>query len=568
MLKHPRIRQTGSEAVLVFVMALAFLFVLGPVLSAVADDNLNQKVKSRDTSFYRDFFDSVFYKPFAGFLRMDDMLVRAKVSRREAQDINQFDEVPDSSFFVNRQGREPLSVQAMVQGPSKGPAPDIQGPWTVTKGKVEGVSTGFFIKDQKGDAYLLKFDPKENPEMATAAEIIGHKFFYAFGYNVPEYYLVSFAPEILAPDPKATYYDDNGFKRSLDQAALQELIARIPKFKEGKLRASASKMISGIRKGYMDFDGRRTSDPEDLIPHENRRSIRALRVFGSWLNHYDLRKGNTMDALVEENGKTYIKHYLIDFGSTLGSAAYRPKVPVAGYEHIFDWLEVGMAVPTFKWKEKEWEERWDKANRKVEHPAIGFFDNNNFDPGEWKSQLTYEAFDRLTLGDAFWASKIIMTITDEDIRAVVATGEYSDAQDQELITQVLIVRRDMIGQYWFDRVTPLDEIKLFKTSDNKYEIRFVDLSVKYRFAKAEETTYRYDTVVKNRSKVIRRTGFQEFSSPSLSLDLAGIGPAEHVVVFIEAKRSGKAWNGHPLEVKLVRSESSASWEIAGIDHGI
>jgi hypothetical protein len=43
---------------------------------------------------------------------------------------------------------------------------------------------------------------------------------------------------------------------------------------------------------------RRSQRPR--APHEHRRELRALRVFGAWTNLVDLKAGNTLDALVEE----------------------------------------------------------------------------------------------------------------------------------------------------------------------------------------------------------------------------------------------------------------------------
>lgn len=79
-----------------------------------------------------------------------------------------------------------MSEGELAAGPNKTGAPDPGGPWTVTSAKTEGVTPGFSIKDQNGRRYLLKFDPPSNPEMATAADVMGAKFFYALGYNVPE----------------------------------------------------------------------------------------------------------------------------------------------------------------------------------------------------------------------------------------------------------------------------------------------------------------------------------------------------------------------------------------------
>ena len=44
------------------------------------------------------------------------------------------------------------------------------------------------------------------------------------------------------------------------------------------------------------------------------------RVYAAWLNHDDSRAPNTLDMLVAENGRSYLKHYMFDFGSVLGSA--------------------------------------------------------------------------------------------------------------------------------------------------------------------------------------------------------------------------------------------------------
>ena len=54
------------------------------------------------------------------------------------------------------------------------------------------------------------------------------------------------------------------------------------------------------------------------MPHEHRRELRALRVFGAWTNLTDLKGANTLDTVITENGKTIVKHYLQDVGSTFG----------------------------------------------------------------------------------------------------------------------------------------------------------------------------------------------------------------------------------------------------------
>ena len=303
--------------------------------SHITSSNLKQKIKGRETTFYRDFFDQVIYYPISKPLRWD-RIAKKLFGKKESLDINVFDEVPDSAFFTNRHGKKLMSIEELKTGP-EGAGPAMDGSWTVTKGKSEGVSAGFFIRDAKGNKFLLKLDPADSPEMATSSEIIGHKFFHAFGYNVPHYTLVYFKPDRLTLDPKATYYNEEGFQKPLDREALQMLLKKSPVTKNGVFRASASTILKGSPKGFLTFEGREKNDPDDLILHEDRREIRALRVFASWLNHYDLRVGNSLDMVVEENGKTFVKHYMIDFGSLFGSAGSHVKYPAAVHENVIDW---------------------------------------------------------------------------------------------------------------------------------------------------------------------------------------------------------------------------------------
>lgn len=536
-------------------MIIPSCFIASTAVFALTVDELDSRVKDHSTTFYREFFENIVYKQFVKILRFDRLAQELK--KPPALDINAFDEVPDSGFFVNRQGKQPLSKADLLRGPAQGTGPDPAGPWRILKGKMEGVSVGLFIEDAKGDRYLLKCDPKDYPEMMTAAEIISHKFFHAFGYHVAEYYLVRFNPDIFQIDPHATYYNEDGFKTKFDQAALETFLEKIPKFKGGMIRASASKILKNAE-GYMPFEGRKKGDPQDLIPHEDRRSLRALRVFGSWLNHYDLREGNTLDVIEEEDGNAFIKHYLIDFGSTLGSAASHPKVPTAGYEHIVDWFEVGKATPTLKVVEKQWEQKWDEANRQIAYPAIGYFDNSRFDPGTWKTQLPYEAFDRLTASDAFWAAKMIMKFSDDDVKTLVDSGEFSDPEDAKIMNSILTARRDLVSRYWFARVTPLDQIKLFNLGGESYQIQFEDLNVQYNFADAQETSYRF------RLELLS----QEFNSPSFSFAVSS-PDVMRVTVWIQA-RSGQdqEWSQPPLKVVLGKSPNESSFSIVEIDHGV
>ena len=84
------------------------------------------------------------------------------------------------------------------------------------------------------------------------------------------------------------------------------------------------------------FYGTRPDDPNDVVPHEHRRELRGLQVFGAWTNLVDMKALNTMDTLITENGRARVRHYLLDVGSTFGMGANGPHEWTEGYEYLFE----------------------------------------------------------------------------------------------------------------------------------------------------------------------------------------------------------------------------------------
>jgi hypothetical protein len=162
-----------------------------------------------------------------------------------------------------------------------------------------------------------------------------------------------------------------------------------------------------------------------------------------------------------------LRHYFIDFASTLGAGATGP-FPKANFEYAFDisasfgrMLALGLH-----------EDDWRKLKRPEGLEEVGYYESEQFDPAEWKPLNPNAAFANLTDRDGYWAAKIVSAFTDTDIEAMVAEGKYRNPEAARWIARGMAERRDKIARYWFDRVAPLDFFAFDRGS-----FRFRDLGV-------------------------------------------------------------------------------------------
>jgi len=110
---------------------------------------------------------------------------------------------------------------------------------------------------------------------------------------------------------------------------------------------------------------------------------------------------------------------------------------------------------------------------------VGNFESKIFEPDAWKPNYPIPAFDNRLPDDEFWAAKQVMAFTDEQIRAIVASGQFADPAATDWLASNLIVRRDKIGRAYFAKVLPLDRFRV-----EGGQLKFDDLVVKYGFAAA------------------------------------------------------------------------------------
>ncbi len=87
---------------------------------------------------------------------------------------------------------------------------------------------------------------------------------------------------------------------------------------------------------------------------------------------------------------------------------------------------------------------------------MGRFESKIFDPEKYKPEYPNPAFLNRLPDDEFWAAKQVMAFTDQEIRALVKTGQYSSPEAEDWIVKCLIERRNKVGRTYFAKLLPLD----------------------------------------------------------------------------------------------------------------
>lgn len=458
----------------------AWLLVMGLALVAVisagandqtfySDDPVSRIVDSQDASGVREREIDVVYDTLENSFSWPG----DRTPNVRAQNVNTIDEVPDSNWFTNRVGVRPMTVEELVKGPGtgNGPAP---GGWTVIAAKNDGVMPGFTVRDSAGRVWFIKFDPPGYPAMATGTEVVVARLFWALGYNVPETHLATFGPEELTISDEARITPPSGRRRSFKEGDIRQLLRRAHRNPDGTYRVLASQALEGRPVGPFRFYGTRSDDPNDVIPHEHRRELRAYGTFAAWVNHVDSKSINTLDTVVEQDGRQVVRHHLLDFGSTIGSAAVYPREPYEGTEYLVEGKKTLAGMASFGFYIKDW-----RTAPRYSARSVGAFpiDNSEWDPEEWKPRYPNSAFRSARLDDKFWAARRVQAFTDDMLNGVIRVGQFNDPQSEKLLSKFLIERRNAIVRRYLPAVNPIVDLQLSPSGTLTFENATVDAAV-------------------------------------------------------------------------------------------
>jgi len=390
--------------------------------------------------------------------------------------------------------------------------------------------------------------------MATGAEIIGAKLFWALGYNTSEYHIVRFRPSDLVVSGEAEVALPGRGKRALRREDLDRLLASVDREPDGSYRALASKALPGRYVGRIRYDGTRRDDPNDIVPHEHHRELRGYRVFAAWLDHVDAKENQSLVAEVTEGGHTFLRTYLLDWGSILGSAALRPREYWEGYEPLIERpgpvarraASLGLIVPA--WRRMPF----------YEAPSVGRLprDEMTWDPERWQPHVQNAAFRHARADDEFWAATKIACLDEPIIRAAVAEAELGDPDAEEHLVRMILGRRERILSTYLNALDPIVDPAL----GNGSRLRFHNAAVELAGSEPPRGYRAIWRTFDNETGATAPLGVTEGPGPELAVPpLPEAGFLEVELASVGAERP--AWE-EPILLHFRRREDA--WELVGL----
>jgi hypothetical protein len=445
------------------------------------------------------------FTDFKAVMGVADQLLISTTSlgmTQEAINVNNFDEVFDSTWFKNGIGRT-----GEICGPSK--TPDVKKKLTVF-GFADLDDPAVFVRDYEGNKFILRFDRPGLPGIRTGTEMISHMILCSVGYNDPDPAIVPLNPSDLIFENGAKVLTSDLKIVDMSMKRIGDLLKKISGGENKTIRALSMEYNGSRFIGPFEFSGQRFSDKNDKLPHEHRRELRGYRIFSAFLNNTNTSYLETFDTFSPVNGDLgYVTHYLFDLSSTFGNAG-------------------------------------DVKDPK----GLNLFGD---DVLGWSPGYPNPAYAYQTPRDAFWAVRILSHFTDKDIDTIVDMGQLPDKKMAKDIADGLKARRDKLVDYWVSKFTDIDDATLTQDADGNAAINLSMIRVMASPSNHAKGEYRY--------KLISFTGeptliaWNDLSGSSIGISKEIIERMRDNAVYtlrIEQKRPGTRWYLPPIDIYIKR----------------
>jgi hypothetical protein len=515
------------------------------------------------SSFAWDAADNTLFRPLSRAFAVDP--------GGEARNVNSLDEVPDSAWFTNRLGRHPMTIEEISRGACTpelllDPESFADATWLIDRGKSNGSSAGFRVNIPGKGKYMIKTDTKRFPERPSGASVISAAAYHAAGFYTSCEQVIYIKRSLLKLKPGLKSADNSGIEKPFDEAALDRVIGETTK-RGDLIRFQASAWLPGRVIGPFTYAGTREDDPNDILPHEDRRDLRGGRLLAAWLDHFDAREQNSMDSWIaddkkaEESSPGYVRHYYLDLSDTLGSEWEWDGISRRlGYSYLLDFQDIAVDLVTLGALPRP----WFRAERTKGAEMFGYYSARDFVPEGWKNEYPNPTFSRMTELDGAWMARILARFTPEMVTALANMGQFSKPFYTSHVTEVMEGRLEKILARYLTRLSPIADVHL----DGKSRLCGVDLARARRVVAEDRFRYEASLAVEDAAPsrtmpvVPGKEGEVCVELPHLAADggTADDGRGRYVIV-----RIGNGVATGPLAAHLYDLGPERGFRLAGIE---
>lgn len=336
-------------------------------------------------------------------------------------DVSSTDEVPRSTWYVGDAGAERADDSGAPQPPFV--------PLDEDSSTVEGA---LVVRDGRGLRYELLADPPGHLGLRTGADVVSGRLLEALGYHTTHSRIV----ELPVRDVISGTHDSPAAHRL--RAWLSSSATPASEF----VRVSAWRWPPGIDVGMTPDFGRRSDDPNDVVDHQDRRTLRALETFGEWLGWSAFGVRSLRDVYVGRPGEGHLVHHVVGMARSLGTEDVTTEGPD---DHSSFWMSLvtlGLAP------------RARQAAHATSFPSLGYLPAD-FTAGTYGVSPAYSPFVRATPADRYWAAKRLLSLEAEVMTSAIDAARLP-ADAAAYLHATLSKRRRLLLRDGMDGVTPTD----------------------------------------------------------------------------------------------------------------
>jgi len=450
----------------------------------------------------------------------------------DAGDVNAFDDVPRSSWFSPDAAAESDAAEP--------PAP----PFRLLPGPTVTHEGGLAAMDARGRQFELWRDPVDRPEMATGAAAATSRILRALGYYTPGVWARDLSKaDFVLHDPA-------------DDAAVEAFFKAGPHPKGWRFRVGVTRWPIGTDLGPTPTLGKRADDSNDRVPHQDRRTLRALKPIFGWLGMTEAGAAVLRDAYVGAPGSGHVLHYLAGLGGALGAdAVVRPQPPrdddadLAGRNVWVTLGSLGLYQQTSRLTPKQW-------------PSLGEY-REDVSLDDFRTGPPMEPMDRLLPADAYWAAKRIASVRAPVLAPALDAGEYHDDSARALLGELVRDRQRLTVRWGFAQVTPC-EVDRLEQAGPRFPAAVIlrDEAVSAGLVTAAEAGYRVELLDDDGKPWAKPLRLERVGGALFPVRLAETAPG-YVVLRVKSAHSGRE-APRAMEVHLVHG--GAAWRVVGIVH--